>query len=316
MTSSESSGVGWRERVDGFVEHASVQRLVVGVILANAAILGLQTTPWGHGRGDALLTVLDSVCLTVFVIELALKLVAKGGRFFRSGWNVFDLIVVAIALIPESGGLSVLRTLRVLRLISLVKRLRFVIEALAGAIPGLASIGALLGLIFYIGSVMATSMFGQTHPQWFGSMGDSAYTLFQVLTLESWSMGIVRPVMETHPWAWAFFIPFILLAAFTVLNLFVAVIVDSMQHLRDNPEAWPEQVAAHESGPAPAHEAGTAPAHEESVAAHEERPAPAHHELTELRAQVSTLQADLTDALEMLREVREEQRSASSLEES
>ncbi|GGA54901.1 hypothetical protein GCM10011490_00890 [Pseudoclavibacter endophyticus] len=269
---------GIRARVDAFVESDVVQRVIVGVILANAAILGLQTTSWGDGLGHTLLAVLDTSCLVVFVVEIVLKLFGKGGRFFRSGWNVFDFIIVAIALIPDAGGIAVLRTLRVLRLISLVKRLRFVIEALAGAIPGLASIGTLLVLIFYVGAVMATSLFGQSFPEWFGNVGASAYSLFQIMTLESWSMGIVRPVMEIYPLAWAFFVPFIVLSAFTVLNLFVAVIVDSMQHLRENPEAWPDEPEG------------------------EKASVESHDEIRELRGQVDALQTDLSEALALLRE--------------
>ncbi|MGO2111519.1 MAG: ion transporter [Pseudoclavibacter sp.] len=273
----------FRDRVDRFVESTIVQRIVVVVIIANALILGLQTTTWGDAAGHSVLAVLDTTCLVVFVIEIVLKLVGKGHRFFRQGWNVFDLIVVAIALIPDAGGIAVLRTLRVLRLISLVKRLRFVIEALGGAIPGLGSIGTLLVLIFYVGAVMATSLFGQSFPEWFGNIGSSMYSLFQIMTLESWSMGIVRPVMEVYPLAWAFFVPFIVLSAFTVLNLFVAVIVDSMQHLRENPDAWPEESEGEQA----------------SIEVHEE--------VAVLRGQVTALQSDLSEALVLLREQRDRQ---------
>lgn len=275
--SNISSAATLRERADHLVEHRLTQRIIVAVILANAVILGLLTTPWGRGSGHDILMTLDVACLAIFVAECALKLFAKGWGFFRSGWNVFDLVVVAVALVPASGGFAVLRTLRVLRLVSLVKRLRFVVEALAGAIPGLASIGALLVILFYVGAVMATSLFGQAFPEWFGSVGASAYSLFQVMTLESWSMGIVRPVMDVYPLAWAFFIPFILLAAFTVLNLFVAVIVDSMQNLRENPDAWPDESES------------------------EHAALDAHEQIVELRGQVDALQSDLREALDLLR---------------
>lgn len=226
----------WRRSLATTVESRTAQFAVMGVIVVNAVVLGLQTTDWGRRDAPATwLAAVDVACLTVFVVELALKMVAHGRGFFRSGWNVFDLAVVSIALVPASEGLAVLRALRalrILRLISAAPQLRFVVGALGSAIPGMASIGALLMLIFYVGAVMATTMFGGTFPEWFGSLGGSAYSLFQIMTLESWSMGIVRPVMEVHPWAWAFFVPFILVSAFTVLNLFIAVIVDSMTQLR------------------------------------------------------------------------------------
>ncbi|SNS94337.1 voltage-gated sodium channel [Micrococcales bacterium KH10] len=263
-----------RQRVDRWVESTLVQRFVVAVILANAVILGLETTAWGHETAGTWLSWLDKACLAVFVVEITAKLIGKGFGFFRSGWNVFDLLVVAIALVPSTGGFAVLRTLRVLRLVSLVKRLRFVVEALVGAVSGIMSIGALLVLIFYVGSVMATSLFSETFPEWFGSIASSAYSLFQIMTLESWSMGIVRPVMEVHPWAWAFFVPFIVLSAFAVLNLFVAVIVDSMQNLRENPEAWPDRPEGEKES---------------------------QDEIAALRAQVSSLQRDMSETLALLR---------------
>lgn len=234
-----------RAVLDEWVESRPVQGFVIGVILLNAAVLGMVTVDrLDRGTTGDVLHLVDSACLVVFVVEIGIKLYAKGWTFFRSGWNVFDFAVVGVALMPATGALSVLRTLRVLRilrLISAVPRFRYVVEALVAALPGMASIGGLLALVFYVGAVMATNLFGEEFPQWFGSVGGSMYSLFQIMTLESWSMGIVRPVMEVYPWAWTFFVPFILVSAFTVLNLFMAVMVDSMQTLRHNPEAWPDQ---------------------------------------------------------------------------
>ena len=183
------------------------------------------------------LLALDHFILSVFVVEISAKLYAYRWRFFHDPWNVFDFLIVAIALIPASGPMAVLRALRilrVLRLISMVPRLRFVVESLLQAIPGIASIAALLVLLYYVFAVMATGLFGGAHPAWFGTLGKSMYTLFQIMTLESWSMGIARPVMETHPYAWLFFIPFILVATFTMLNLFIAIIVNTMQTMHDS----------------------------------------------------------------------------------
>jgi voltage-gated sodium channel len=180
--------------------------------------------------GD-LLILIDRLCLAVFVVEIGLKLTAHGWRFFRSGWNVFDFTIVGIALVPAGEGLSVLRAMRILRalrLISVAPSLRRVVQGFVTALPGMGSVFMLMALIFYIGAVMATKLFAASHPEWFGTIGDSAYTLFQVMTLESWSMGIVRPVMEAHPYAWAFFIPFIMVTTFAVVNLLVGLIVNSM----------------------------------------------------------------------------------------
>lgn len=179
---------------------------------------------------------LDRAFLTVFVVEIAIKLYARGWRFFRDPWNVFDFVIVGVALVPGSGPLSVLRTLRVLRvlrLISALPRLRFIVEALLGALPGIGAIGGLLALINYVFAVMATTLFKETFPEWFGSLGQSLLSLFQVMTLDSWFSGVVRSVMEVHPWAWVFFMVFVLLSTFTMVNLFVAVIVDTMQRMRE-----------------------------------------------------------------------------------
>jgi voltage-gated sodium channel len=222
----------WRAKLDQRLDSSPVQNFIIAVILFNAIILGLETSPRVMAAVGGLLVLLDSICLGIFVAEITLKLLARGGRFFRSGWNIFDLAVVAIALVPGSGQLSVLRALRilrVLRLISAAPRLRRVVEGFVSALPGMASVFMLMSLIFYIGAVIATKLFGQAFPQWFGSLGASAYTLFQVMTLESWSMGIVRPVMETYPLAWAFFVPFIMMTTFAVVNLLVGLIVNSMQ---------------------------------------------------------------------------------------
>jgi voltage-gated sodium channel len=194
------------------------------------------------------LIALDRLILAVFVIELGLRIAAYGRRFFRDPWSLFDLFVVMIALMPQAGPLSVLRALRILRalrLISAVPRLRRVVAALLSAIPGMGAIILLMCLIFYVAAVIATKLFGSRFPEWFGTIGESLYSLFQIMTLESWSMGIVRPVLEVYPHAWAFFVPFILIATFTMLNLFIAVIVNAMQS-QHNIEVEQAEAAAHE----------------------------------------------------------------------
>ncbi|MDJ0863060.1 MAG: ion transporter [Gammaproteobacteria bacterium] len=227
---------GLRRRIAVWIESPRIQHTIIALIVVNAITLGLETSAAAMSRFGGLLLALDYTVLSVFVVEIGLKLFAFGLRFFRSAWNVFDFLIVSIALIPASGPLTilrVLRVLRVLRLLSMVPRLRFVVEALLRSLPGIGSIAALMVVLFYVFAVMATGLFSASHPQWFGSVGGSMYTLFQIMTLESWSMGIVRPVMETYPYAWLFFVPFILLATFTILNLFIAVIVNTMQTMHE-----------------------------------------------------------------------------------
>jgi voltage-gated sodium channel len=213
------------------------EQFIIAVIIVNAITLGLETSPEVMAAIGPALIALDSIILAIFVVEIALRLYAHRLKFFTDPWSIFDFTIVAIALIPASGPFTVLRALRilrVLRLISVVPSLRKVIGGLVASLPGIASIFVLLMLVFYVFAVMATKLYGATFPEWFGSIPASFYTLFQVMTLESWSMGIVRPVMEVHPTAWIFFVPFIGATAFTVLNLFIGVIVSAMQEEHDS----------------------------------------------------------------------------------
>lgn len=215
-----------------WLERPLTTRLILAIIILNAIVLGLETSNSVMARFGPSLKAIDAACLAIFVVELALKIVAYRARFFTSGWNLFDFALVAISLAPAGQGFTVLRALRilrVLRVISGITSLKRVVEGLITALPGMASVFVLMGIIFYIGSVMATKLFGPTFPDWFGTLGQSAYSLFQIMTLESWSMGIVRPVMEVHSYAWAFFIPFIMVTTFAVVNLLVGLIVNSMQ---------------------------------------------------------------------------------------
>ena len=244
----------FRKDLSTWLERALVQRFIIALIVLNGAILGIQTSAGLMEYFDPWLPLVDQLILAVFVLEIVLKLTASGREFFRSYWNLFDFFVVAIALIPASGPFAVLRVLRVLRLlrlISVVPRLRFVVETLLHAIPGIASIGVLILIIFYVFAVVATGLYGAAFPDWFCSLGRSMFTLFQIMTLESWSMGVVRPVMQVFPFAWIFFVLFILVATFTMLNLFIGIIVETMQTLHaKSDEDKQNQRKAEGDGPA------------------------------------------------------------------
>jgi voltage-gated sodium channel len=235
-TEFESPVPSLQQGVATLVEHHYFTGFITVLILINAVTLGLETDRDVMASIGPELHAFDTLILLIFTVELVLKFYAYRMSFFKSGWNWFDLIIVGIAWIPASGNLSVmraLRVLRVLRLISVVPQMRRVISAIGHSIPGMISVVGVLGLIFYVSSVLATRLFG-THPdpnmqEWFGSISASAYTLFQIMTLESWSMGVVRPTMELFPWAWSFFLPFIIITSFAVLNFFIGIIVDSMQ---------------------------------------------------------------------------------------
>ncbi len=221
-----------QERLRRLIDSPAFERAIIALIAVNAVTLGAETSGRAMAVAGPILIALDRAILAVFVVELMIRLYVRRLAFFRDPWRVFDLLVVGIALLPTAGNLSILRAfrvLRVLRLVGTIASMRRVVAGLLNAIPGMGSIALLLGLIYYVFAVMATKLFGQAFPEWFGTIGASAYSLFQIMTLESWSMGIVRPVMAEFPYAWAFFVPFIVVTTFAVLNLFVGIIVDAMQ---------------------------------------------------------------------------------------
>lgn len=221
----------WRERLRGFVDGDRFQRFIFTVIVVNAVTLGLEASDRVVAQFGGLLTVVDRIALAIFVVELMLRIAAHGWRFFRDPWNVFDFVIVGIALFPTSGTFSVLRALRilrVLRLVALVPSMRGVVEALLSALPGMASIAALLGLLLYVAAVMATQLFGDGVPDRFGDLGSSLFTLFQVMTTDDWA-NIARAAMAVQPFAWVFFIVYLLVSTFAVLNLFIAVVVRAME---------------------------------------------------------------------------------------
>jgi voltage-gated sodium channel len=220
------------DSLKSLIESRRFDVAITVVILLNAITLGLETSDSVVASFGGLLHVLDTAFLTIFVVELVARIAVYRQRFFHDPWRIFDLVVVGFALVPATGNLSVLRALRilrVLRLISVVPSLRRVVTGFITALPGMGSIILLLGMVFYVFGVMATKLYGDTFPEQFGELHLSLYTLFQVMTLEGWSDGVVRPIMEVHPYAWTFFLPFIVATAFTVLNLFTGVIVAAME---------------------------------------------------------------------------------------
>ena len=272
------------DRLRQIVTSPRTERFILALIIVTAITLGLETSPWVMDRIGPMLLVLDKVVLAIFVIEVVARIAVHRLAFFKDPWSLFDFGVVAIALVPAAGPFSVLRALRilrVLRMITIVPSLKRVVGALISALPGMGSIVLLMGLIFYVASVMATKLFGADFPQWFGSIPASAYSLFQIMTLESWSMGIVRPVMEVHPYAWMFFVPFILCTTFTMLNLFIGIVVNAMQAEHEE-EARAER---------PQLEADLRQASEERQQVHAEEMA----DMAALRAEIAELRNAMTD---------------------
>jgi voltage-gated sodium channel len=222
------------------IEDPRTERFIMGLIIVNAVTLGLETSESIMARFGGLLTFLDRTIIGIFVVEILARLLVQRAAFFRDGWNIFDVVVVGIALAPATEKLSVLRALRVLRLLRLitaVPSLQRVVGGLIGALPGMGSILLLIGLVFYVCAVMAVNLYGKEFPDLFGTLGTSLYTLFTIMTLEGWTNDVVNPIMEKHPYALLFFIPFIIITTFWVLNLFIGIIVNAMQEEHEKASA-------------------------------------------------------------------------------
>lgn len=209
------------------IESSFFQTTVLVLIIINAFILGAETFDGVNAMAGPWLGAVDRIIVYAFVAEIGVRLIAYRGAYFRNGWNVFDLLIVAVSVGAATSGLAAMRAfrvLRVLRVITVIPRMRVVVSALLDSIPGIASVGVVLALIVYVFAVIAANLYGGEHPALFGNVFTAMYTLFQVMTLEGWP-DIASQVAETHERSWVFFLAFVLIATFTMLNLFVAIVV-------------------------------------------------------------------------------------------
>lgn len=210
---------------------------IVIIILINSIVLGLITSDAIYAKFGTILESILSASVIIFTIEIILRIIAKGWRFFINGWNLFDFLLVAIAFLPDTGAaitFRIFRVLRALRMVSSMKKLRHIVSAILVSAPHVFWAAVLLMIIFYIFGIMGQNLFHEEFPQWFGTLGETIYTLFQVTTLESWSMGIARPVMQVFPWAWCYFVPFVMVSSYIVLNVVVGVVVNATSDLDDD----------------------------------------------------------------------------------
>lgn len=242
------------KKIKALVEHKIFNNVILIIIIINSIVIGLQTSAAIEAKIGFVLGIVDMVCLVIFTIEIVLKLLAYGLRFFLDGWNIFDFIIVLLSFLTglsflssfrafrifrvlrtlkAARGLKALKGLRTLRMITWMDDLKLIIAAIGRSVPGIMWSGILLLLIYYMFSIMGVSLFGAKFPDWFGNIGKSMYTLFQVMTLESWSMGISRPVMEEFSWAWAYFVPFVLISSFVMMNVIVGIVVNAISDVTD-----------------------------------------------------------------------------------
>ncbi|SDG40192.1 voltage-gated sodium channel [Sinosporangium album] len=237
-----------RQQLRQLLEHRFTQRAVVTVIVINAVTIGCETSAYLMEHVGTLLHAIDRIALAIFTVELAVRLYAYGRAFWSDPWNWFDAIIVLVALVPASGPTSILRSLRILRalrLVSAVPSMRRVVGALLTAMPGMASIIGLLTLLIYIAAVVATKLFGEIVPDRFDELPRSLFTLFQIMTGDDWG-SVAQEVMRHKPWAWIFFIAYILMSTFVALNLFIAVVVNAMDDAESSPAEARAEADIHE----------------------------------------------------------------------
>ena len=244
---------GLKKVVDGKL----FQGIILFVIIFNAALMGVETIKGLPENVLSAFALINTICLWIFIIEIVIKILAYGLDYFKDPWSWFDMIIVAVSMVsglPFMAAFRAVRVLRVLkslkalrstRLIGHVRHLQIIIGAIVKSIPSIMWTGILLLLIYYIFALIGVNLFGEAFYDWFGTIGKSMYTLFQVMTLESWSMGISRPVMEVFPWAWAYFVPFVLLSSFIVMNVVVGIVVNAISEVtaENNKEDAEEKVS-------------------------------------------------------------------------
>lgn len=236
------------------VSSRGFQNAILALIVANAILIGLETSPALWARYGDLFTALNLVVQVVFAFELAVRLLAHAPRvhrFFLDGWNVFDFAIIACSLLPAAGPVAsvarLARLLRALRIVSALPELRLIVATMLRSIPSLANVVVLLGLILYVYAIVGVSLFQGTDPAHWGSLGRAVLTLFEILTLEGW-VEIMDQSLPATPWAWVYYVSFVVLAVFVVVNLFIAIVINNLESAkreqREDEAAGAESIVA------------------------------------------------------------------------
>ncbi len=214
------------------------QLFILGVIVANAVVLGLETYDSIDSEYGGFLEALNDAFLGIFVIEIAIRIAAHGRRpqdYFKSGWNVFDFVVIGGALLPglrqNATILRLLRLLRIVRVVSIFPDLRLLIRGMATSLPPIGSMAMLTSLLIYIYGILGWILFAETDPEHWNDIGEAMLSLFVVLTLESWP-DIMGSVIDAHPWAWIYFVSYVLIASFLLINMVIAILINSLEEVR------------------------------------------------------------------------------------
>lgn len=224
------------ERLKRFIESRPIQMFIATIIVLNAIVLGLMTSKTIGATELYLLEMVDHACLVIFVVELVIKLIVYNKRFVYDSWNIFDFVVVVGSIVLISSSFSVLRAFRIFRILKVISEfpeLRVLVAAMLKTIPSMTWALVLLVIIFYIFAVFGNALYGEAFPELYGDIGGSMFTLFQVMTFESWATAVARPIMAQFSYAWIYFFVFILLTSITVLNVMVGIVVDAVSQISE-----------------------------------------------------------------------------------
>jgi voltage-gated sodium channel len=239
------------ERARRLVNSPGFQHVILGVIVVGAIVIGVETSATLTARYGAIITAVEMLIQTIFVAEIALRVLTcwpRPAAFFRNGWNVFDFAVVSASLLPQAGAFAMVarlaRLLRVTRLVSAFPELRLIIGTMVRSIPSMGHVIVLLTLLLYVYAVLGFHFFREADPVHWGSLGTALLTLFQMLTLEGW-VEIQDAVLEAYPLAWIYFSSFVLVAVFVVVNLFIAVVLNNLESVKHEQQADADRESTH-----------------------------------------------------------------------
>ncbi len=239
------------EAASRIVDSPRFQHFILGVIVVGAIVIGVETSATLTARYGAIIGAVELLIQTIFVVEIAIRVVAcwpQPAAFFRNGWNVFDFAVVAASLLPQAGAFAMVarlaRLMRVTRLVSAFPELRLIIGTMVRSIPSMGHVIVLLALLLYVYAVLGFHFFRETDPAHWGSLGAALLTLFQMLTLEGW-VEIQDAVLDPYPLAWIYFSSFVFVAVFVVVNLFIAVVINNLESVKHEQQIDTDRKGAH-----------------------------------------------------------------------
>jgi voltage-gated sodium channel len=217
------------------VEARWFEPAMIGLILFNGVLIGLETSKEFMAAYDGWLHLGNDIILAIFIVEAALKLTVVAPRFslyFGNGWNLFDFTIIVLSLLPATEEFALvarlIRVLRVLRLVSAMPQLRLIVATLVRSVPSMGHVVTLMSIIFYIYAVTGYHLFHEHDPEHWGTLGASLLTLFGIVTLEGW-VQVMETALELHAWSWVYFVSFVLIGTFVMLNLFIAVVINNLE---------------------------------------------------------------------------------------